>query len=111
MAGTTSPQLNQAVRDVVRRYLQALKDGGIPVQEALVFGSHAKGTAHAESDIDVAVVSNRFGHDPHDERVRLMKLGRDISMAIEPHPFHPDDLNDRWSSLAQEVKKYGIRLE
>lgn len=111
MAGTNSHRLNQEIASIVRRYLQTIERAGIPVQEILVFGSHAKGTPYAGSDIDVAVVSPRFGHDRHDERVQLMRLRRGISTAIEPHPFHPDDLNDRWSSLAQEVKKYGIRLE
>lgn len=111
MAGTPPRNLNQQVADVVRRYVHALEQSGIPVQDALVFGSHAKGTPHAGSDIDVAVVSSRFGRDPYEERLQLIRLCRGISTLIEPHPFHPDDLNDRWSTLAQEVKKYGIRLE
>ncbi len=111
MAGTAPRRLNQEVLGLVRRYIRTVERAGIPVQEALIFGSYARGTPHQWSDIDVAVVSTRFGHNPHDERVQLMKLCRDISTAIEPHPFHPDDLNDRWSTLAQEVKKYGIRLE
>jgi uncharacterized protein len=93
---------------IARQYRYALNSAGIKVDDLLVFGSQAKGTAQPTSDIDIAVVSSQFSRDYSDERVRLMRLGNKISLAIEPHPFHPDDLNDRWSTFAQEIKKYGI---
>lgn len=102
--------MNQAVANIMRRYRRAVIGAGIPLQDMLVFGSYAKGKARPQSDIDVAVISPAFGRDNLEERVRLMRLRRHISTAIEPHPLHPEDLENRWSTLAQEVKKYGIRL-
>jgi len=102
-------KVSQEVLDIVRRYGLELTRAGIEVEDLFIFGSHSKGTTHTGSDIDVAVVSSNFGHDSHDERVRLMRLRRKVSTLIEPHPFHPDEFNNRWSTLAQEVKKYGVR--
>lgn len=111
MGRKTTHSLDRQVKDIVRRYHRVLEQSGIPIQELLVFGSHAKGVDQPWSDIDVAVVSPAFGHDCLRERSQLLRLRRRISTSIEPHPFHPDDLHDRWSTLAQEVRKYGIRVE
>jgi len=110
MAGTKITQLSPETLRIARQYRRALDNAGIRVVNFLVFGSQAKGTAQKSSDIDIAVVSSQFSRDYSSERVRLMRLGDKISLAIEPHPFHPDDLNDRWSTFAQEIKKYGIQV-
>ena len=111
MVGKENTNLNQEILSIIHSYHQALRQAGIPLDDLLLFGSHAKGTAHRWSDIDLAVVAPQFGHDSFDERIMLMQLSRGISDLIEPHPFHPDDLNNRWSTIAQEIKKYGIRIE
>lgn len=103
-------KLNPETLRIARQYRHALDGAGIKIDDFLVFGSQAKGNAQPMSDIDIAVVSSQFSRDYSSERVRLMRLGNKISLAIEPHPFHPDDLNDRWSTFAQEVKKYGIQV-
>ena len=94
----------------IQRYKRALKNAGIAVEKIIVFGSQAKGTALPMSDIDIAVVSSDFGKDYQDEAVRLMHIRTRDILEIEPHPFHPDDLNDRWSSLANEITKHGIHV-
>lgn len=107
MAQKTVP-LDLVVKTQVSAYQKALHRAKIPVSRLIVFGSRAKGTAHWYSDIDLAVVSPSFGKDRHRELVKLLGLRTDATLDIEPHPMHPDDLNDRWSTLSNEVKKYGI---
>lgn len=105
----TSARLNPAVVDLVKRYGRAVISSGIPVQDIILFGSQVKGTAHPDSDIDVAVISPIFGQDIFAERVKLMRLGHDF-LFIEPHPMHPDDLNNPWSTFSHEVKTYGVSV-
>lgn len=102
--------LKKDVREIARQYYRSLQQADIPVQELLVFGSHARGTTHPGSDVDIAVVSPAFGKDAHAERVRLMRLADHVSTAIEPHPFHPRDFNNRWNSLVQEIRTHGIKI-
>ena len=104
-------QLDLVVKTQVQEYRKQLKRAKIPISNLFIFGSRAKGTAHWYSDIDVAVISPKFGKDYHRDLVKLMKLRTGATLDIEPHPMHPDDLNDRWSTLAQEVKKYGIPVD
>jgi len=98
------------ITTIAQRYVQGLKNSGIPIVKAYLFGSYAKGNPHEYSDIDICVVSDSFGNDYIEESVNLRKLAFDIDNRIEAVPFTTDDLNDKYSTLASEIKKYGITL-
>jgi len=108
MAGKTN--LNPKIYSEMKEFERSLKQSGIKVVAVYVFGSHAKGKAKPHSDIDVAVVASDFGRDRQSERVGLMTLSQKIDTAIEPHPFSPEDLNDVYYPLSQEIKKTGIKI-
>ncbi|MEA3355081.1 MAG: nucleotidyltransferase domain-containing protein [Patescibacteria group bacterium] len=92
----------------MKYYAARLKKAGIIPNSLIVFGSHAKGTNKPFSDIDVCVVSKKFGKNRHTEMVRLLHLTDDKTMDIEPHPYHPSDLKNKWDPLAAEILRYGI---
>ncbi len=81
-----------------------------PVKEAYVFGSYAKNKADESSDIDVCVVSPAFGRDYVAEEMILRKISVRIDPRLTPVAFSPTDLNDKYSQLASEVVKYGVRV-
>jgi predicted nucleotidyltransferase len=72
-----------------------------------MFGSFAKGKEKNYSDLDLCVVSPAFGKDTHKELVNLMILAGKVDDMIEPHPYHPKDLKDKWDPLAYQIKKTG----
>ena len=92
--------LTQSVLDQVKLFVERVKHAKIPVEKVIVFGSHAKGTAHRWSDIDVCIVSSKFGRNGFDELVRLLKLKDDSTIDIEVHPMSPQDLANKYSTLA-----------
>jgi len=100
--------LNDKQEILIQKYKKLLKRHRIPVEKMILFGSRAKGKAKYYSDIDLCIVSRIFGKDYHDELVRLMVIASEIEPLIEPHPYHPKDLKDRWDPLAAEIRKYGI---
>ena len=95
----------------INQYISLLEQKGIHVSKVILFGSHAKGRANPDSDIDIAVVSSQFGQDSLKEMTLLRKLALEIDSHIEPLPFSPEDLDDRYSTLAQEIKKYGVPIK
>lgn len=95
-----------SIIEVVRRYIEELENNNIKVSEAIIFGSHVKGTVREESDIDVALVSNDFTGDRFDDRQRIVPLRRKIDSRIEPMPFRPEDFNNG-GMLAEEIKRTG----
>ena len=103
--------IDRQLLTTIRAYEKVLREQNIHVAQIVLFGSHAKGDAHEWSDIDLAIISPDFGDDYCADRVRLMKLARRASTMIEPHPLHPDDLNDRWSTLSAEIRSHGVPVK
>ena len=94
-----------------KKYIDFLREKGISVSEAYLFGSYAKGNAKDWSDIDICVVSRNFGKDYFDEMVSLRKLAGFVDDRIEPHPFAEGDLDDPYSILSTEIRKYGVKID
>ena len=79
------------VAEVQRRqllgYLHALssvKTACAPDLAVLVFGSIAKGSCRPWSDIDLAIVSDRFSGMPWFKRVALLKANQSLFSLISP---------------------------
>lgn len=86
-----------------------LERHGFPVTQVLLFGSVAKGVPHPRSDIDIAVVHRPFGNSRMEELRSMCHVEQEKDLRnIEVVYFHPEDLDDKYSTLVQEVKKHGI---
>ncbi len=98
-----------SVIKIVKMYIEELEKNGIKISEAVIFGSHAKGVVHHESDIDIALISDAFTGDRFEDRRRIVPLRRRIDSRIEPIPFRPEDFNDG-GMLVEEIKSTGKRI-
>lgn len=95
-----------SIVEIVKRYIAELEKNNIKVIEAVLFGSHVRGTTKEESDIDIALVSHDFTGDRFEDRRRIVPLRRKIDSRIEPIPFRPEDFNNG-ETLAEEIKRTG----
>jgi uncharacterized protein len=85
----------------VRKYVAALKDQGIDVERAVVFGSQANGHAHAWSDIDLIVVSPMFDGMRDRSGINILwRTAARIDSRIEPIPCGSRQWRDDDSSGA-----------
>jgi uncharacterized protein len=81
------------VERAIRRYVATLESLGIPVEQVVLFGSHAHGAARDESDIDLAVFSNVFGGEEHLEFSGILSQAKWTSdTSIEAIGFHTNSL-------------------
>lgn len=97
---------NPSIIEIAKEY--ALRASRLfPVRKIFLYGSAAKGTARATSDIDIAVIVERLDGDFLDSEVGLYRIRRDIDDRIEPILI--DMENDR-SGFAEEIEKTGILL-
>ena len=87
-------ECNDITLDKIREFIAALPNHSIRAQAVYLFGSYAKGTQTALSDIDVAVVSQDLSDDRFEELVRLLKISSEIDIRIEPVPFRPEAFVD-----------------
>ena len=97
------------IKSKIYRYLAVLKENGIYPVKAYLFGSYLKGTAHRDSDIDIAIVSPDLGEFRFENQMILMRLTWDIDTRIEPHPFLPEEFTPE-NPDAAEILKTGISL-
>jgi predicted nucleotidyltransferase len=72
-----------SVINTVERYANRVTEELSPAAVVL-YGSYAKGNAHEDSDIDVAVIFDGFKGDWLETSSRLWRLRREISFDIEP---------------------------
>jgi predicted nucleotidyltransferase len=98
------------VKKYIHEYIDALEKGGLPIERVFLFGSYAKGRTSQWSDIDVCVISSRFGKrvDPY-EYLWTKRRRDDVLRGIEPVGFHPKDFIDE-DPLAWEIKTTGIEV-
>jgi uncharacterized protein len=92
---------------LVKAYLSALP-AEIRVRNAFLFGSYAKGTAHPDSDIDIALFIEDMG-DFFQMQSLLRKCRRRIDLRIEPHPIDEKDDTPE-NPFATEIHRTGIEL-
>lgn len=98
-----------AVIEIIKKYLLELKQHGIPVDQAILFGSFVKGTAREESDIDIALISDVFTGNRFDDRRRIVPFRRTIDSRLEPIPFSPAGFTSG-GALVDEITRTGIRI-
>ena len=103
-------QLDTSINRVALGYAQEVKKQ-YPIKSAYLYGSHAMGTAHENSDIDIAFIV-----EPMDEKNyysifgELFNIAANFTANIEPNLLVDDGDYCKYSFLA-EVMETGQRLE
>lgn len=103
--------LNSKVVSQTKAFLQSAKENGITIEKAFVFGSHVKGTARSDSDIDLCIVSKKFGKSYHDESVNLLRIAHQFEIPMDVIPFTPFDFKNKYDPLVREIQTYGVIIE
>jgi uncharacterized protein len=96
--------------EIIGKFLASLREEGIRVDSAYLYGSYASGTETEWSDIDVAIISPDISHDSFEERIRFLKLSSRIDTRIEPMPFTEDTFVDE-NPIVWEIKRKGISIQ
>jgi predicted nucleotidyltransferase len=99
----------QIIEDVIEKYIRLLREHKIPVWRLYLYGSYARGTHHADSDIDLAVFWDADSIDGFNEDAKLLKLTRNVDLRIEPHSFARTDF-DEPDPYVDEIIRNGKRI-
>lgn len=98
------------IKSDVKKFKEILIKKGYTDAKTILFGSWAKGKAREESDIDVCVISSKFRGNMFGNLMKLNVWANEVNMQIETAPMKPEDMEDKYSTLVTEVKKYGIEI-
>ena len=93
----------------IKLLINELEKNDISIKKAVLFGSYAKGTNHKYSDIDLALVSDRFIGNRFLDKEKIRKYIVSINPDISPMPFRTEDFTDD-DFFAHEILKNGIQI-
>ena len=100
----------EAIDTIIRNYVSDVKSA-MPIDRAFLFGSHAKGAAMEQSDIDICFFSRSFENLPSvDIMTRLFRLTRKYKgVDIEPHGFPTSELEND-NPFVKEILRTGQEI-
>ena len=100
------------IKFLALQYRALLIKNNIQPDIIILFGSHAKGTSHKDSDIDLAIVSRGFGGDPGKESQKLNLIAYEIPAPLEVIPISLKDYMQKSTSspILDQIFKTGIVL-
>ena len=100
----------KTIKTEIELFRQRLNSEGFEGANLILFGSWAKGKQQELSDIDLCVVSDKFSGNTFSDSTRLRLLTIGIDDLLEPVAMRPEDLEDKYNTLASEIKKWGIAV-
>jgi len=99
----------QTAIDTVRDYVREITDSGIALKSVILYGSFAKGTQHEWSDIDVALVADKFEGLPNDHYYFASIAIKKPYLRIETITY-PTDYFQQSDPFIEEITKTGIKI-
>jgi len=97
------------IKKTISKYIRALNENDVNVDQAVLFGSYAKGNYSEWSDIDLAVVSKAFEGSWIKDRKKIRAITLSISSDIQVLPYRPEDFVPD-DPFVKEIIETGIRL-
>ena len=99
------------IESVVRKYLGVLKETGLNIEHAYLYGSCARGENSSTSDIDLMLVSDVFDTDDDSILSRPWIYTVKVDHRIEPVAVGTRRFNSNTGSpLIEIVKKEGVEI-
>jgi len=98
----------ETVLNTVKKFKNALESIDIRVDQLILFGSQAEGTAREDSDIDLVVISSSFTNKSYWERINILSDAiYQVFAPIEASAFTPDEWKSK-KSLISDYAKNGV---
>jgi uncharacterized protein len=96
------------INNLVSKFVHLVADE-FPIKSVYLFGSYAKGEAKEYSDIDLAVVSDKFEGSRFFDREKLNKYILKTSIDLEIHPFRTVDFTED-DPFVKEIIQSGLKI-
>ncbi len=104
--------VEQRIIEITKSYISELKNKGIEITAAYLYGSHTNNQANAESDIDLLLVSPQF-EDKYEESIlakvwfsKIRTENRIEPILVNSKRFEKDE----YSPIIALVKEQGILI-
>lgn len=102
-------EVSAKVIDIINSFIEEAAKNNVKISNAVLFGSHAKGTNTEWSDIDIAIISEDFSGNRFLDSEKIADAIIKTSIDIESHTYRPEDFNTS-NPFVKEILSYGIRI-
>lgn len=100
-----------AVIKTLGEFKKALESLNIQVEQLILYGSHAAGTAREDSDIDIVVISPSFADKSYWERIDILSEAiYRVFAPIEASAFTPEEWK-AGKSLIVDYARDGVLVQ
>ena len=100
--------IDSRIMESIKKYIEKISKY-YKIEAIILFCSYAKGTAHEDSDIDIAIISGDF-NDIIEDGAKLIGLTWKIDTRIEPHPITTEAYKKISNPFIREVVNTGIKV-
>jgi len=97
------------INEKINALLKLLRESGLLINKAFLFGSSVRKRRDRWSDIDLAIVSEDFTGVPFDDRKKINGFILKVDSSIESHPFMPEDFTED-NFFVREIVRSGIEI-
>jgi len=96
---------------LIKKFLLVLKQEGIIINKAYLYGSYSTNTANKDSDIDVLLVSESINENDDASIGKIWRLTKKVSTKLEPIIVSTNHFNRTDASpLIEKIKTYGVEI-
>ncbi|MHB8853960.1 MAG: nucleotidyltransferase domain-containing protein [Ignavibacteriaceae bacterium] len=96
------------IDNIINQFV-AMVSNEFPVKGLYLFGSYAKGNAGENSDIDIAIISDKFEGRRFWDREKLGKYIIKSSFDLEVHPYKTEDFTED-DPFVKEIIRTGQKI-
>ncbi len=91
----------------IRRFMRR-----VGVEEAIFFGSRARGDARPHSDLNLLLLSERYEGQPLSKLLPELQQEWKLDLHLQLLPCSPKEFEEmqEWNSLAREAAEEGVRI-
>jgi len=97
------------IRAIVNEFIKQLNNHELTITQAFVFGSYARGSQSEWSDIDVALISDKFEGIRFNDHCKVTPFILKVDTRLEAHPFRPEDFTLD-NPFVEEIVETGVRI-
>lgn len=101
---------DQIIVNKIKTLVKLLAKDNINIKKAILFGSYAKGTATETSDIDVALVSDKFEGIRYLDKQKINPYIINLDYRFEIHPYKLNEFNENKRWFVKEIIDTGIEI-
>ncbi len=102
----------RAAIDIVKTFAKQVDDSGISLKKVILFGSYASGKQRKWSDVDVALVSDRFKTDGfHDVGLFAKTHIKKPFLGIQTQTYNTKDFDADKNPFVEEILRTGIEIK